>query len=131
MLVQTAIQGESLDELGVMIGTLIDLLQQELGNYCGNEDGLKKVKQTEGPKCDWEEYEQTKEYLAKVDEIIQDSLFKDSGEDSKLDAILGFVEIQAMLDKRVKKLFEDDLDGTPGVKKSMPRFVNRPYQLIY
>ena len=44
-----------------------------------------------------------------MDEIIQDSLFKDSGEDSKLDAILGFVEIQAMLDKRVKKLFEDEL----------------------
>lgn len=109
MLVQTAIQGEDVGELEVMIGTLIDLLQQELGNYCGNDDGQRKIKQTEGPKCDWEEYEQTKEYLGKIDEIIQDSLFKDSGEESKLDAILGFVEIQGMLDKRVKKLFEDEL----------------------
>jgi len=128
MLVQTAIQGEDVGELEVMIGTLIDLLQQELGNYCGNDDGQRKIKQTEGPKCDWEEYEQTKEYLGKIDEIIQDSLFKDSGEESKLDAILGFVEIQGMLDKRVKKLFEDELtcpDEVSVIKKQYMQQLNK------
>ena len=44
-----------------------------------------------------------------MDEIIQDSLFKDPNENSKLDAILGFVDIQKILDDRVKKLFEDQL----------------------
>merc|ERR1712013_301579 len=87
-----------------------------------------KIKQTEGPKCDWEEYEQTKEYLGKIDEIIQDSLFKDSGEESKLDAILGFVEIQGMLDKRVKKLFEDELtcpDEVSVIKKQYMQQLNK------
>jgi len=109
MLVQTAIEGEDIGELKIMIGTLIELLQQELGNYCANDKARENIKQQEGPKCEWEEYEQTKEYLGRIDEIIQDSLFKDSGEDSKLGAILGFVDIQAMIDKRVKKLFEDEL----------------------
>merc|ERR1712123_10851 len=109
MLVQTAIQGEGEVQLEIMIGTLVELLKQQLENYCAKGNNQKRINQEEGPKCDWEEYEQTKEYLIKVDEIIQDSLFKDPNESSKLDAILGFVEIQGMVDKRVKKLFEDQL----------------------
>merc|ERR1712123_488708 len=109
MLVQTAIQGEGISQLEIMIGTLAELLKQQLENYCAKGNNQKIINQEEGPKCDWEEYEQTKEYLVKVDEIIQDSLFKDPNESSKLDAILGFVEIQGMVDKRVKKLFEDQL----------------------
>merc|ERR1711892_1073396 len=109
MLVQTAIQGEGVSQLEIMVGTLVELLNQQLENYCGKGNNQKRINQEEGPKCDWEEYEQTKEFLIKVDEIIQDSLFKDPNESSKLDAILGFVEIQGMVDKRVKKLFEDQL----------------------
>merc|ERR1712123_338251 len=109
MLVQTAIQGEGEVQLEIMIGTLVELLKQQLENYCAKGNNQKRINHEEGPKCDWEEYEQTKEYLIKVDEIIQDSLFKDPNESSKLDAILGFVEIQGMVDKRVKKLFEDQL----------------------
>merc|ERR1711892_584139 len=109
MLVQTAIQGEGVSQLEIMVGTLVELLKQQLENYCAKGNNQKKINQEEGPKCDWEEYVQTKEYLIKVDEIIQDSLFKDPNESSKLDAILGFVEIQGMVDKRVKKLFEDQL----------------------
>ena len=109
MLVQTAIQGEGMVQLEIMVGTLVELLKQQLENYCAKGNNQKRINQEEGPKCDWEEYEQTKEYLIKVDEIIQDSLFKDPNESSKLDAILGFVEIQGMVDQRVKKLFEDQL----------------------
>ena len=109
MLVQTAIQGEGVSQLEIMIGTLVERLRQQLENYCAKGNNQKRINQEEGPKCDWEEYEQTKEYLIKVDEIIQDSLFKDPNESSKLDAILGFVEIQGMVDQRVKKLFEDQL----------------------
>ena len=109
MVVQTAIQGEGSGELEIMVETMKELLGQQLENYCTKMDTPSGTGQEEGQKCDWEEYEQTKEYLIKVDEIIQDSLFKDSGENAKLDAILGFVEIQGMVDKRVKKLFEDQL----------------------
>merc|ERR1711892_364430 len=103
MLVQTAIQGEGVSQLEIMVATLVELLKQQLENYCAKGNNQRRINQEEGPKCDWEEYEQTKEYLIKVDEIIQDSLFKDPNESSKLDAILG------MVDKRVKKLFEDQL----------------------
>merc|ERR1711892_1355150 len=98
MLVQTAIQGEGVVQLEITVGTLVELLNQQLENYCAKGNNQKRINQEEGPKCDWEEYEQTKEYL-----------FKDPNESSKLDAILGFVEIQGMVDKRVKKLFEDQL----------------------
>ena len=109
MVVQTAIQVEGSGELEIMVETMKELLGQQFENYCSKMDTPRGTGQEEGLKCDWEEYEQTKEYLIKVDEIIQDSLFKDSGENAKLDAILGFVEIQGMVDKRVKKLFEDQL----------------------
>merc|ERR1719154_748301 len=109
MLVNTTIQAEGSEELEIMVGTMIEILEQQLENYCGNTETQRKGNQEEGPRCDWEEYEQTKKYLIKIDEIIQDSLFKESNDNSKLDAVLGFVEIQSMLDKRVKKLFEDQL----------------------
>merc|ERR1711892_425025 len=109
MLVRTAIQGEGVSQLEIMVGTLVELLKQQLENYCAKWNNQKIINEEEGPKCDLEEYEQTKEYLIKVDEIIQDSLFKDPNESSKLNAILGFVEIQGMVDQRVKKLFEDQL----------------------
>ena len=109
MLVQTAIQGEDLNELVIMVGTMKELLQQQLGNYCDGDDDVVTSQKGEGPKCDWQEYEHTKEYTIKLDEIIQDSLYKDPEKDSQLNAILGFVEVQEMIDKRVKSLFEAEL----------------------
>jgi hypothetical protein len=38
--------------------------------YCLDEDAPKRPT-AEGPSCEWEEYEQTGEYITKVDEIIQ------------------------------------------------------------
>jgi len=109
MLVNTTIQAEGSTELEIMVGTMIEILSQELQNYCGNTETQRKGNEEEGPRCDREEYQQIKKYLVKVDEIIQDSLFKESDDSSKLDAVLGFVDIQSMFDKRVKKLFEDQL----------------------
>merc|ERR1711970_688609 len=70
----------------------------------------------DGPNCEWEEYEQTKEYLIKVDEIIQEALFKAKDDSAQMTALLGFVDIQGMYDKRVKKLFEEELVCTEEVK---------------
>ena len=36
-------------------------------------------------------------------------MFKSSDDASKIEAIIGFVDIQALFDKRVKKLFENEL----------------------
>ena len=109
MLVNTTIQVEGSRELEIMVGTMIEILKQQLENYCGNTETKREENQGESLNCEWEEYEQTKEYLIQVDEIIQDSLFKEANDKGKLDAVLGFVKIQAMFDKRVKKLFEDQL----------------------
>ena len=82
--------------------------------------------------CEWDEYEETKNYLNIVDEIIQNNLFKApeeaEAEQAKVDVLLGFVNIQANIqlynymkivinncsqeafDKRVKALFEANLE---------------------
>ena len=114
------------EETQVMAEALIELMRGLKVQFCGVEEGdpVRDLGE-DGPNCQWEEYQQTKEYLEKVqstflctflyfkafqvDNVIQDNLFKSSDDGSKLDAILGFVDIQSMFDTRVKKLFENEL----------------------
>lgn len=109
MLVNSTIFG-SIEETQVMAVALIDLMKGLKVQFCGVEDGdpIRDIGD-EGPNCQWEEYQQTKEYLEKIDDLIQDNLFKSTDDGSKLNAILGFVEIQSQFDTRVKKLFENEL----------------------
>jgi len=107
MLVNTTIFG-SIGEVEVMVDAMIEQLEDLLEKYCGSDPVIPPSTE-DGPNCEWEEYKQiTKNYLEKIDEIIQEALFKDKDKD-KLKAILGFVDIQAMFDNRVKKLFEEEL----------------------
>ena len=57
------------------------------------------VKVSNDLNCEWDEYEETKNYLNIVDEIIQNNLFKApeeaEAEQAKVDVLLGFVNIQA------------------------------------
>lgn len=98
------------EETQVMAEALIELMRGLKVQFCGVEEGdpVRDLGE-DGPNCQWEEYQQTKEYLEKVDNVIQDNLFKSNDDGSKLDAILGFVDIQSMFDTRVKKLFENEL----------------------
>ena len=48
-----------------------------------------------------------------MDDIIQEALFKGDDDSGRTTALLGFVDIQALLDARVKKLFEEAL-ACPG-----------------
>jgi len=107
MLVNSTIFSE-MSEVDIMVTAMIEQLEMMLTNYCGEEGTTRKLR-TEGPNCDWEEHEQTKEYLDKVDDIIQNALFKATDDSDQMTALLGFVDIQGMLDKRVKKLFEEEL----------------------
>lgn len=91
-----------------MVGAMVEQLDSMLTKYCGSEE-VAKSRGPEGPNCDWEEYEQTGKYLGKVDEIIQDALFKTPDDSDQMTALLGFVDIQQKLDKRVKTLFEEEL----------------------
>jgi len=128
MLVNTTIFSGA-DELEVMVDAMITQLEELLKKYCG-ADEVTQTRQVgdEGHNCEWEEYKQTKEYLIKVDEIIQESLFKAKDDSAQMTALLGFVDIQGLYDKRVKKLFEDELvcpDEVKTIKKEYMSQLNK------
>lgn len=128
MLVNTTIFS-GVDELEVMVDAMITQLEELLKQYCGSDEVAPgPVDGDDGPNCEWEEYEQTKEYLIKVDEIIQESLFKAKDDSAQMTALLGFVDIQGLYDKRVKKLFEDELvcpDEVKMIKKEYMSQLNK------
>jgi len=111
MLVNLTIFSQNgIEETQVMVDEMIGLMKDMKVQFCGVEEGdpIRDIGD-EGPNCQWEEYQQTKEYLEKIDDLIQESLFKSTDDGSKLNAILGFVDIQSQFDTRVKKLFENEL----------------------
>jgi len=133
MLVNTTIFAPSLDVLEEMVVVMTNQMDELLNSYC-SEEPIKRIA-PEGPNCEWEEYEETKKYLTKVDEIIQDALFKAKDDGAQMTALLGFVEVQTMLDKRVKILFENSLacpeevnfikkEYMPQLNKCMGEFMN-------
>jgi len=128
MLVNTTIFS-GIDELEVMVDAMIIQLEELLQQYCGSDVVIPSTQTgDDGPNCEWEEYEQTKEYLIKVDEIIQEALFKAKDDSAQMTALLGFVDIQGQYDKRVKKLFEDELvcpDEVKMIKKEYMTQLNK------
>jgi len=110
MLVNTTIFAD-MSELEVMIDTMISELKSQLAESCsatGPADPSPEL--PEARNCEWEEYTETKDYLVKVDDVIQDALFKGNDESARMTALIGFVDIQSMFDGRVKKLFEEKLE---------------------
>lgn len=129
MLVNTTIFS-GIDELEVMVDAMIIQLEELLQQYCGSDEVTPSTQTSDddSPNCEWEEYEQTKEYLIKVDEIIQEALFKAKDDSAQMTALLGFVDIQGQYDKRVKKLFEDELvcpDEVKMIKKEYMTQLNK------
>jgi len=132
MLVNTTIFSD-ISELEVMVDAMVIQLQTLLEEYC--DPTTAPISAPSGPNCEWEEYEQTKEYLVKVDEIIQEALFKGNDDSAQMTALLEFVTLQGQYDKRVKKLFEDKLvcpdevkvikkEYMPQLNKCMAEFMN-------
>jgi len=109
MLVNTTIF-DTLDNVIQMVDAMDDQLKVKRGEYCDDDPSPPP---TTDSNCEWEEYEETRNYLVKVDEVIQESLFKEADEgkaaEKKMNTLIGFVDLQAMFDKRVKKLFEEEV----------------------
>jgi septum formation topological specificity factor MinE len=127
MLVNFTIFGE-MTEVQQMVLVMDDELKTLLGKYCANTIIDIPDDSEEGPNCEWEEYEKTKEYLVEVDNTIQEGLFKAKTDADKTTALLGFVKIQEMFDKRVKKLFEDQVqcpDELQMIKKEYMDLLNK------
>merc|ERR1712051_150520 len=81
MLVNTTIF-DTLENVVAMVNAMDEQLKLKRGVYC--KEG--PVPPPTNTNCEWEEYENTREYLVEVDNVIQKGLFK-----------------------RVKKMFEDEV----------------------
>merc|ERR1712054_102408 len=92
MLVNTTIF-DTLDNVIQMVDAMDDQLKVKRGEYC--DDDPSPPPSTDS-NCEWEEYEETRNYLVKVDEVIQESLFKEADEGKAAE-------------KRVNKLFEEEV----------------------
>jgi len=102
MLVNTTIF-DTYENVVSMVDVMDESLKTKRNKYCkGGDDGPPPPSSS----CQWEEYEKTREYLVEVDNVIQNGLFKEA---DRKKTLIGFVDIQAMFDKRVKKLFEDEV----------------------
>ena len=66
MLVNSTIFSES-TETRIMVETLIEMMKGLKVQFCGVEEGdpIRNLAD-DGPNCQWEEYQQTREYLEKV-----------------------------------------------------------------
>eukprot|EP00092_Neocalanus_flemingeri_P008594 GFUD01009260.1.p1 GENE.GFUD01009260.1~~GFUD01009260.1.p1 ORF type:complete len:587 (+),score=157.90 GFUD01009260.1:101-1861(+) len=105
-LVNITINRDKPEQVVVMVDDMMDQLDRYLVGYCDTGD-LSVIDRE--PSCEIKEYGQTKEYVTKVDEIIEEHLFKISGDSDQLNVVLGFLKIQKMFDDRVRRLFEDKL----------------------
>jgi len=124
MLVNSTIFSE-VAEISQMILAMDEQLKAMLGRYCANTKTIPDIPDDNGPNCEWEEYEKTKEYLVEVDNTIQEGLFKAKKDEDKTTALLGFVKIQEMFDKRVKKLFEEEVQCPEELNTIKKEYMNQ------
>ena len=101
-----------------IVETLKNEMNKLINTFCKQEPVIKKAEEFN---CNREEYDQTKSHLESTDNIIQEALFKGNDDDSRLNAILGFVDLQDNFNKRIQTLFEEKLrcsDEVDFIKKS-------------
>merc|ERR1719397_1856934 len=105
MLVNETIFTPSLESLSITVVAAANMSDLLLADYCS--ESPRPPSNDDGPTCEWDEYEETSKYLEKVDEIIQEALFKADKEDAQMTALRGFVDLQRLFDNRVKVLFQN------------------------
>jgi len=127
MLVNATIFTPSAGEIIVIVTTMEEVLNMKLEEYCGSQGNAKR---TVDGNCKWDEYEATQPYLEQLDLIIQENLFKADEEDDKMKALLGFVDLQGMLEKRVKVLFQNKLACPEEVDVIKKQYMDRVTQCM-
>ena len=108
MLVNHTIFAE-IGEVELMVDAMIAQIDTLITDYCDPGTSTPPPQDNDDLNCEWNEFEETKRYLVEVDEIIQEALFKGSDDSAQMKALLGFVDVQGLFDKRVKTLFEENL----------------------
>ena len=92
-----------------MFDDMMAQLERYLIGYCDPENPASNLVLERKPSCEMKEYSQTKEYITKVDELIQEHLFKIPNDTDQVMVVLEFLKIQEKFDERLKQLFEDKL----------------------
>merc|ERR1712113_249881 len=106
MLVNTTIF-DTLDNVIQMVDAMDDQLKVKRGEYC--DDDPSPPPSTDS-NCEWEEYEETRNYLVKVDEVIQESLFKEADEGKAAEKKIYMVTLnKCMIDFMKPKLKFEEL----------------------
>merc|ERR1719285_359869 len=123
MLVNETIFTPSLDSLSITVVAAANMSDLLLADYCS--ESPRPPSNDDGPTCEWDEYEETSKYLEKVDEIIQEALFKADKEDAQMTALRGFVDLQRLLDNRVKVLFQNLLTCPVEVDKIKKEYMSQ------
>jgi len=134
MLVNTTIFTEGVEEPTIMLGAMEEMMKALKEEYC-KPGATPRPPTNPGESCEWAEYEQTGEYLKRIDKLIQEHLFKPKSEDSKVDAQLDFLELRKEFDSRVQQLFENGMvcpdevvkikkEWMTGATKCMSLFMN-------
>merc|ERR1719193_709523 len=108
MLVNTTIFTEGVEEPTIMLGAMEEMMKALKEEYC-KPGATPRPPTNPGESCEWAEYEQTGEYLKRIDKLIQEHLFKPKSEDSKVNAQLDFLELRKEFDSRVQQLFENGM----------------------
>merc|ERR1711935_413328 len=96
-------------QIEVFLMYIIDILRQEIKTKCEGSSSPTINTKGESEDCDREEFENTEDLREKVDNVIQNSLFKVKGDESRVEAILEFVDVQRLIEERVQALFENGM----------------------
>lgn len=115
MMVNITIFGneQTMTEMIIALESALDDMSRE---YCSQEPRLPEPT-TDGNTCDLEEINAARQFIADIDVVISESLFKTEDDEARKKAMLGFIELKSAMDDRVRQLFNDNLKCHDEVKQ--------------
>jgi len=108
MLVNTTLFGDKNLVYEMIVSLDVALLEMR-SKYCKSGP---TTPPTDDDTCDLEEIDQSYEWIDEIDSIISEYLFKLAEQDpaqARKDTMLGFVELRAKMEERVKTLYQNNL----------------------
>jgi len=121
MLVRASISGDAAT-LTQFIAGLKDVLLEMREQYCAGND---KPIRDDSISCETEEITQAQEFIVEIDTIIAENIFKKNDEESRRNAMLGIIDLKAVFEQRVRKLFIDDLVCEEEVEQIKTVYANK------
>lgn len=111
MMVNITIFGDA-PTMGEMITALEQALVEMRAQYCGPEDGGPEKledRKDDDDECDLNEINTARNWIADIDEIIAEDIFKNEDDEGRRSAMLKLIELKSTMDDRVRELFQENL----------------------